>query len=255
MTAFSLIVRGFVLGISVAGSAAAAGSDSLDSLRWEYLRKEFFKSAPAVTDPRVKVVAPEAAEDALNVPVAVSVDGLDNVEEVQVFADFNPIVKILQFFPQTVRPYLAFRVKLQTSTPVRAAARTSDGVWHMGGTWVSTGGGGCTVAGLSRASETWRQDLGKVQGRIFDATEHGRRVRLRILHPMDTGLVAGIPALFIERLQFADGAGKEVLRIETFEPVSENPVFTFELPAGAIPLPLTVSGTDNNGNLIRGELK
>ena len=46
----------------------------------------------------------------------------------RVYADLNPIVKVLQFYPDKAKPYLAFRVKLQQSRPIRAAARTR---WRM----------------------------------------------------------------------------------------------------------------------------
>ena len=75
------------------------------------------------------------------------------------------------------------------------------------------------------------------------------RLRVRIMHPMDTGLVGGIPAFFVSKLAVRDAADRELLRIQTFEPVSENPVFSFEF--GAAPAgPLRIVGVDNNGNRI-----
>jgi sulfur-oxidizing protein SoxY len=46
-----------------------------------------------------------------------------------------------------------------------------------------------------------------------------------------------------------DANERELLRIQTFEPVSENPVFSFDF-AEAPPGPLRITGVDNNGNRI-----
>ena len=62
---------------------------------------------------------------------------------------------------------------------------------------------------------------------------------------MDTGLVAGIPAFHLQEIKLRDGNDQALMRIETFEPVSENPVFTLQqMTAGRI----KASGRDNNGN-------
>jgi sulfur-oxidizing protein SoxY len=78
-------------------------------------------------------------------------------------------------------------------------------------------------------------------------------VRLRVMHPMDTGLVSGVPAFYVNRLSVQDGNGRELARLQSFEPVSENPVFSFDFPQppeGGVRL----VGTDNNGNRISGRV-
>ncbi len=108
------------------------------------------------------------------------------------------------------------------------------------------------MAGVTRADGTWSRTLGEVSGRSFSSppgNEGGSRLRLRIMHPMDTGLVSGIPAFYLARLSLRDGQQRELLRLQTFEPLSENPVLSFDFkpaPAG----PLRLVGMDNNGNRI-----
>jgi sulfur-oxidizing protein SoxY len=234
--------------------AWAAAGDPLDSPRWEDMRKLFFPRDEVVFDERVKVTGPLIAENPMHVPVAVDASALPEVREVLVFADFNPIVKMLAFEPGRATASLAFRVKLQQSTPVRAAARTADGVWHVGGTWVNTTGGGCTLPSAGSASPEWQKRLNEVSGRIWsgsDASPNGR-VRVRLIHPMDTGLAAGIPAFFIQDLELTDPTGVTLMRIHAFEPVSENPLFTLDLPPDLADLTrIRVSGVDNNGNRIQ----
>ncbi len=229
--------------------------DPLESSRWRDMQRQFFRDAQVVFDPRVRVSAPAVAEDPLAVPVAVDASALPEVEEILVFADFNPILKVLSFHPGAARPNLGFRIKLQQSSPVRAAARTRDGVWRVGGTWVNTTGGGCTLPSTGSGSPEWQERLNEVSGRIWPRVDGGERVRLMVIHPMDTGLAPGIPAFYIEDLVLADGAGNELARVESFEPVSENPVFTFDLPPGAGSADaLRVGGRDNNGNPIDGRV-
>jgi sulfur-oxidizing protein SoxY len=78
----------------------------------------------------------------------------------------------------------------------------------------------------------------------------GERMRLRIIHPMDTGLAPGIPVFHIEELALADTTGAELIHIAMFEPVAENPILTVDLPPRATGGPIHVSGRDNNGNRI-----
>lgn len=229
--------------------------DPLDSPRWGDMQREFFRDAQIVFDERVKVSAPVTAEDALNVPVAVDATALGRVEEVLVFADFNPIVKALSFEPGDARASLGFRLKLQQSTPVRAAARTVDGLWHVGGTWVNTTGGGCTLPSTGTGSPEWQQRLNEVSARRWPRVDGGTRLRLQIIHPMDTGLAAGVPVFHIDELGISTTDGTRLMLIHPAEPVAENPLFTIDIPPGVVGGGvLRISGRDNNGNLIRAEV-
>ena len=247
-----------VLMLMGAAEAASPFADPLASSGWADMRKMFFGKARVVFDERVKVVAPLTAENALNVPIGVDASAISGVKQVLVFVDSNPINEVLRFFPERGQAKLGFRVKLQQSTPVRAAALTADGVWHVGGVWVNTAGGGCTAPSFGSSSPEWQRRLNEVSGRVWsrDAAVGGGnsseqlRLRLRIIHPMDTGLVAGIPAFFIENLVFADEQGRVLMRIKALEPVSENPVFTIDLPPGLAAGRVKVTGRDNNGNSI-----
>lgn len=243
------------------------GGDPYRSHVWIDMRKEFLGTAPLRYDARVDVQGPSFAEDPMNVPVAVRVaPALGAVRRIVVLVDRNPIKKVLEYEPVAALPAIGFRFKLEQASPVRAAVQLADGGWVVGGTWVDSAGGGCTVAGGTRKDGTWSQTLGQVSGRLFpggagaDATPApsssaatASRLRLQVMHPMDTGLVAGIPAFFINRLSVRDGQGRELARLLAYEPVSENPVFSFDFaqpPSGGV----AVVGTDNNGNRIGSRL-
>lgn len=247
-------------GLSPLVGPALAADDPTDgdpfrSIQWPGLKREHFGAAARVEfDPRVQVRGPALAENPVVVPISVMVDGLPEVQRIVVIVDRNPIRKVLEFEPLPGRalPAISFRFRLEQASPVRAAAQTRDGVWHLGGTLVDSSGGGCTVSGVTRQDGSWAQTLGQVSGRVFPELDgRGARLRVRVMHPMDTGLVGGIPPFYLKRIAVQDAGGLELLRLATFEPVSENPVFSFDL-AGRPVGPLRVSGIDNNGNRIEG---
>ena len=250
-----MIRASFARGIACAAltlltAIAHAATDPLDSARWGDMQQTFFADQAVEFDDRVRVLAPLSAENSMEVPITVDASALPGIEEVLVFADFNPILKVLTFEPLAANARLSFRVKLQQSTPVRAAARTKDGVWHVGGAWVNTTGGGCSAPSVGSASPEWQSRLNEVSGRLWEKDD-GSRLRLRIIHPMDTGLAADIPAFFIDTLEIREPAGTALMRIHAFEPVAENPLFTLDLPANLKDIDkVRVVGRDNNGNKV-----
>ncbi|MEY8874908.1 MAG: quinoprotein dehydrogenase-associated SoxYZ-like carrier [Leptothrix sp. (in: b-proteobacteria)] len=258
---------GVCLGFALPTLAAMAldgtvpdAADPYQSLPWVDMRALYLGTDPVSFDPRVRVTGPSFAEDPMNVPISVAVQGIERVDRIVVLVDRNPIRKVLEYQPLTALPQVSFRFKLEQASPVRAAVHTADGRWHVGGTWVDSAGGGCTVSGATRKDGSWAQTLGLVSARVFEATpvpeaspalaaNGSSRVRVRVMHPMDTGLVSGVPAFYLSKLALRDAAGRELLRLQTFEPVSENPVFSFDFaprPSGV----LRLTGVDNNGNRI-----
>ena len=200
-----------------------------------------------VFDERVKVRMPPTAEDALAVPVEVQVEGIDNVQEIRLIADLNPIPLILSYLPTRAEPAISFRFKVEQSTPVRAAARTPDGVWHVGGGWLSAAGGGCTAPSYGTGEGLWRDQLNQVSGALWSREDGHSRLKLRVMHPMDTGLASGIPVFHIESLQVLDAQGRELALVRTYEPVSENPVLSLDLKGKG---PVRIVGRDIQGNRI-----
>ncbi|MDQ0139084.1 quinoprotein dehydrogenase-associated SoxYZ-like carrier [Cupriavidus necator] len=235
---------------AAATDAVLARSDPLQSPQWAWIHKELLERGPVVFDNRVKVTGPAFAEDPMRVPIAFDASALGEVDRIVVAVDRNPIRPVLVFEPLRVRPSLSFRFKLEQASPVRVAARTRDGTWHVGSAWVDAGGGGCTVPGASRRDGSWSRTLNRVEARVFPGLgDAGARVRLRVMHPMDTGLVAGIPAFHIETLVLADAARQPLLRLALHEPVAENPIFSIDLREAVVP-GMTLAGHDNNGNRI-----
>jgi sulfur-oxidizing protein SoxY len=247
---------------------AGRQADPYPSSAWAALHKQYLGGEPFVFDDRVQVTGPAFAEDAMNVPLSIDAKALPGVTQMVVLVERNPIRKVLVYYPQAMHPRVSFHFKLEQASAVRAAAKTRDGVWHVGSTWVEASGGGCTVAGGSRKDGSWSRTLGQVSGRVFGPAPRPRaqslapalpdddslRLRLKVMHPMDTGLVNGIPAFYLNRLQVSSSEGEPLLRMELFEPVSENPVFSFDFPH-TVPGALVLTGSDNNGNRMTGQIE
>ena len=235
------------------------GGDPLGSMQWPTLRKEYLRDAPMQFSDAVVVRGPAFADDAMNVPLLVNARALESVgggvARIQVVVDRNPVRNVLTFTPHKALPMLAFRIRMEQASPVRAMVQTRDGQWHVGSTWVKASGGGCTVPGITRADGSWVKNLNHVQTKFFyNPVDGSRRLRLRVMHPMDTGLVAGIPAFHIEELKLVDAVGEVWWALQLHEPVSENPLITLELPSQG-GQGFRVVGRDNNGNRIDAEVQ
>ena len=240
----------------MAGTAQAAEPvDPLDSPLWPEIRAQVLGAGPVVFDPRVSVTAPERAENSAHLPVRVRVDGLGRIKTLVLFADYNPIPKILALRPVDAEPFVATSFKINMASPVRAAALAEDGIWHVGGVWVDAAGGGCTLPSAASANAEWQSHLGEISARAWQKGPSLSRVKLRLIHPMDTGLAGGIPAFYLDRSTIAAADGRVLAEVETFEPVSENPVLVLELHGRAGTKGFVFAGRDIGGNEFRGRIR
>lgn len=230
----------------------AVEGDPVTSVMWEYHHQRLLEGAPFVFDERVKLLAPPFAEDARQVPIQVDASAFDGqVERILLWAELNPIPRIVDFAPgEQVLPRLAIRIRIEQATPIRAAVLTREGLWHVGSTQIDAAGGGCTAPSVVRAQAGWEERLGQVLGQRFVLAD-ANRLRLQVAHPMDNGLVGGIPEFFLNQAELRDAAGKLLARLELFPAVSENPTLSLDLRgSGETELWLR----DNNGNEFKAAL-
>lgn len=235
-----------VLGILVSPSVYAS-DDPLNSPMWDYLRNVFLGDSPYQFDERIVVSVPPFAEDPTQVPVTVDATAVsEKIEKIVVWADLNPIQHIYTYYPlKQVRPVISLRIKVQQATPIRAAVLTEDGRWLVGGSYLDAAGGGCTTPSTGNASPYWESHLGEISAKKVMRQDLGR-YKLKIIHPMDTGLVDAIPEFYLQQLELRDASGAALLRMELSQPVSENPVFSFDVDSTAGQHHLWLR--DNSGN-------
>lgn len=236
---------------STLANAAEPPRDPLNSVMWEDMASRFLPGGRVVFDSRVKVLAPASAEDQFFVPVTVDATQLIGVEEIIVIADLNPIPRVLNYRPTGAAPFIGLRLKVEQSTPIRAAARTSDGTWHVGGMIIDAAGGGCSAPAQAYANASWAATLGQTRVLVRREDPDTARVTVRLRHPMDTGLADGIPEFFLRRLEITGADGRPVGTIESYEPVSENPTFTIKAKVAYDDAQLSFSGNDTEGNTYR----
>ncbi|MCK8516038.1 quinoprotein dehydrogenase-associated SoxYZ-like carrier [Methylonatrum kenyense] len=236
--------------LCLVGVAHAATEDPMRSPGWRIIEQRFFADQTVVFDDRVQVLAPQSAEDTFAVPGFVRVDGIEDIERLVVITDLNPIQRVLEMdINDAVKPAVGFRFKVQQRTPVRAAVQTSDGTWYLGGTWVDAAGGGCTAPSTASADPDWANRLGEVDAALWARDDGIQRLKTRLVHPMDTGLVDNIPAFYLETLELLDEKGDVLTSLSIQAAMSENPVLSFDL---AVDGPVRLQGRDNQGNRIRG---
>jgi sulfur-oxidizing protein SoxY len=235
------------LAVFSAPALANQPADPLKSGLWDDLAERYL-NGPVVFDNRVKVMVPASAENQFQVPATIDASELGEVEEIVVITDYNPIQHALTFRPGTAKPYIGVRLKVEQTTPVRAAARTADGVWHVGGAIVEAAGGGCTAPAAQYANASWAATLGNTRAQAMREADGEVRMTVRMQHPMDTGLAPGIPVFHLNRLDAVSDSGEAIASLDIFEPVSENPTFTLQTPLAAAAASVAFSGRDTEGN-------
>jgi sulfur-oxidizing protein SoxY len=111
------------------------------------LKKLFGDKKPA--EGKVKIDAPQIAENGLVVPITVEVDSpmtdASHVKALHVFADGNPLpgVASFRFSPASGRAVASTRMRLAQTQNIVCVAEMSDGALHMAKAEVKVTIGGC----------------------------------------------------------------------------------------------------------------
>ena len=242
-----------LLSAAIPASASSEVVDPLESPLWEYMREQFIGDDKFVFDERVKVELPEFAEDPTQVPITIDAEALSGeIERIVAWADLNPIQHIFTYYPHPdIVPRVSLRIKVQQGTAIRAAVLTKDNIWHVGGRYLDAAGGGCTTPSVANANPYWESHLGEMKSRFFPRQEGGR-YKFKVIHPMDTGLVDAIPEFYIQQVAVRSGSGQDLAKMDLSQPVSENPVITFDIRNGGEKHSVWLR--DNGGNEFEQEL-
>ena len=211
---------------------AADPADPLGSDLWDDLKGAYMGDAPVVYDEAVRLIMPLVVEDAHSVPVVVKISqDLGQVVELAVIAENNPIQTAAQVFPRRDMHAVGMNIRLEQSTPVRAAALDADGVWHVSSLEVTVmGPGGCSTPGGAMADNA----LGAIALKQFDRAGGASRLKVKINHPMHTGFAPGedgklVPAYYIEKVTVEDEDGP-IADMITWAALASDPSFFFDLP-------------------------
>jgi len=238
--------------------AARAGDDP-----WPDIRAGVFADRDiAENDGTLALYAPEQAEDAALVPIAVHLpaDIANRAKSLTLIIDRNPAPVAATFrfgdgFQAAAdigERKLMTRVRIDAFSRVRAVLETADGKLHMATKFVM-GAGGCS-APASKDAEAALASLGRIQVKTIAEPARGERWRegvVMIRHPNFTGMQMDqvtrnyVPADFVQNVTITHD-GKPVLSIEGNISLSENPAFDFWLKPSSAGV-LRVNAEDSNG--------
>jgi sulfur-oxidizing protein SoxY len=215
---------------------------------WPDIRAAVFESrAIAEGDGAIALYAPEQAEDAAVVPIAVHLppDVANRATALTLIVDRNPAPVAATFRfgdgfrarPEIGERKLMTRIRVDSFSHVRAVLETDDGKLHMATKFVR-GAGGCS-APASKDADQALAELGKMQVKAISQSAMGKDWRegvVMIRHPNFTGLQMDpisrgyTPARFINDIEVKRG-DVVVLRMEGGISISEDPNVRFTYDA------------------------
>lgn len=196
-------------------------------------------------DNNIKIKVPSFADNPVQVPVFVDASKIENPKKMILFADLNPIPVILTMIPNSFLPVISTNIKVAQETPIRALILDEKNIWHVGSANIKSNGGGCDISSQASTNSKIAENLGRSKGKIFNK-ENQKRVVFSIIHPMETGLVFGNIAFYINKIELKN-ENKEVLTtLITSAALSENPRITLESKATFSKLEINFEDIDAN---------
>lgn len=203
------------------------------------LRQAYFGDRPIIqSDELIVLDAPRRADDAAIVPISITAQIPQTedryIKAIYLIIDKNPgpLTATFHFTPASGRADLAFRVRVDSYSPVRAIAETNDGELHMSRRFVKASGG-CSAPAASDLDAAMAR-LGKIRLKANEVSNRAEPVaaQLMVSHPnlngmqMDQVTRLYAPAHFVRHVRVSF-EGEEVFSAETGFGISENPSFRF----------------------------
>lgn len=203
------------------------GKNPVESPTFDDILKEIIKDDKYIFDDKnINVQVPLFADNPVQVPIFVDAKAIKNAKRLILFADLNPIEKIIDMDLVNLLPIVSLNIKVAQETPIRALILDDKGLWHIGSNNIKSFGGGCSVSSVASTDTNFDKLLGKAKGNVFK-TPDSIRLKASIFHPMETGLVFGNSEFYINKITIkADD--KVLANIDAYSSISENPRFIFE---------------------------
>lgn len=217
----------FIVLVSFLLIQSSYAKNPVESPTFDDIIKEIIKNKKYIFDDiNIKINVPLFADNPIQVPILIDAKAIKNAKRLVVFADLNPIPKIIDMDLINLLPIISLNIKVAQETPIRALVLDDKNIWHIGSNNIKSFGGGCSVSSVSSSDTNFEKLLGKIKGNIFK-TQDGYRLKASIFHPMETGLVFGNSEFYINKITIK--ADDTVLaKIDAYSSISENPRFIFE---------------------------
>jgi sulfur-oxidizing protein SoxY len=209
--------------------------------RWIEIEKVLFGDRTATPDASVVALdAPERAEDAALVPIAIKLNVKVPVKGLYVVVDDNPapVAAHYVFGPAAYPELIKMRVRVNSYTNMHAVAELQDGTLVEAVSFVKASGGCSAPMGMS--DEEAMKGIGDMRLKFAENTAPGKpaEATLMVRHPnfngmqMDQDTHGYTPARYIHTIKVTDG-DKLVFTLSGDISLSSNPVIGF----GFIPQP------------------
>lgn len=223
----------------------------IDSPTFEDLIKQIIGNQKYIfDDENIQIKVPNFADNPVQVPIYVNASKIKDAQRMIIFADLNPIPRIVDMQTTKILPVISTNIKVAQETPLRALILDSKGIWHIGSKNIRSNGGGCDVSSQASTNSDFAKFLGKTKGKVFEKKDKNR-IKASIFHPMETGLIFGNVEFYINTITIKDD--KEILStIKTSSAISENPRFIFETQDNSKSYKMNF--LDNDGNDFELEL-
>lgn len=217
---FFILVQFLLIQNSYANNPVA--SPTFDDILKEIINNEKY----IFDDKNIKIKVPTFADNPIQVPIFVDAKAIKNAKRLIIFADLNPIPKIIDMDLKNLLALISLNIKVAQETPIRALVLDENNLWHIGSNNIKSFGGGCSVSSVSSSNTDFEKLLGKTKGNVFK-TDDVYRLKASIFHPMETGLIFGNSEFYINKI-IIKAEEKVLANILTYSAISENPRFIFE---------------------------
>lgn len=240
-----MMLKSLVFLVALAPSVALA--NPLVTEAWQDILDLEFEGAQVVYDDSVGLLLPDQVDEAFSVPLVVDMRKAGyEVAEIALFVENNPFPQVARIYPAQPIHAIGFNIRLEETTPVRVAAMDREGVWHVAHREVHVSSpGGCQAAPPRSYLST-----GEVTMRQFVRPDGHSRLKLKIGHPMHTGLATSeatgevIPAHYIDQMTVGGHQG-DLATMVLWASVASDPAFVFDLPEKQ--KSISVNAGDTNG--------
>ena len=208
-----------------------------------------------IVDGNIRLMMQDKVENAHEVSLVVKFPRyLHDMKEFVLLVDNNPIQQVMRIQPHRRIEKIGTNIRMETTSPVRVAVLDSSNVWRVvTKKVVVVSPGGCSAPAGGEALNM--DDIGRMLVNLYERRAGAVRIKTKVLHPMDTGLVLDndgnvIPEYYIDRMEFSDDGGL-IAVIETYAALSANPMIMLDLPEKGQNVRINMS--DSRGNIFHGE--
>ena len=228
-------------------------SNPIPSPTFDDILKDIIKNDKYIfDDENIEIKVPSFADNPIQVPIFVNAKKIKDAKRMILFADLNPIPKIIDMDLKAIYPLISLNIKVAQETPLRALILDENSVWHIGSNNIKSFGGGCSVASVTSSDTDFGKLLGKIKSEVFEVEKDTYRIKSSIFHPMETGLIFGNPEFYINKIVLKDGVNI-LSTMELFSAISENPRFIFETKIKSQNYIIEFSDVD--GNVFTSDIK